>query len=122
MREILDDLFGNEPIDPTESARRNMRPKMRARFYKNAAVGAGAPFPILLDGRPVKTPAGGSLALPALALAEAVAAEWDRQGERIDPAAMPLTRFANTIIDSVTPSPSPVAEEIAKYLGSDLVC
>jgi chaperone required for assembly of F1-ATPase len=122
MRDILDDLFGNEPIDPMESARRNMRPKLRARFYKSAAVGAGPPFSILLDGRPVRTPAGGSLALPARPLAEAVAAEWDRPAERIDPAAMPLTRFANTIIDSVTPSPAPVVEEIAKYLGSDLVC
>ncbi len=81
-----------------------------------------APFAILLDGRPVKTPAGNALALPSRALAEAVAAEWDAQQERIDPAAMPLTRLANSIIDGVARAPAPVAEEVAKYLGSDLVC
>src|SRR5882757_8394492 len=122
MRDILQDLFGNEPIDPTEAARRNMRPKLRARFFERAAAGEGPPYPVLLDGRAVKTPAGGALALPSRALADAVAAEWNAQGERIDPAAMPLTRLANTIIDGVVIAPAPVRDEIAKYLGSDLVC
>jgi chaperone required for assembly of F1-ATPase len=85
-------------------------------------VGEGAPCPVLLDGRAVKTPAGGSLAAPSRPLAQAIAAEWDAQGERIDPATMPLTRLANTIIDGVAPDPGPVADEIVKYLGSDLVC
>ncbi|MBV8838985.1 MAG: ATPase [Alphaproteobacteria bacterium] len=132
MREILQDFFGNEPLDPTEAARRNMRPALRKRFYEHAHVGESAPFAILLDGRPVKTPAGNALALPSRALAEALAAEWEAQRERIDPAAMPLTRLSNSIIDGVVPTPhspsrtgvnalSPVADEVAKYLGSDLV-
>ena len=122
MRDILDDLFGNQPIDPTESARRGLRTPLRKRFYQRATVGQGAPYPILLDGGAVKTPAGGTLGLPSRPLAQAIAAEWDVQGERIDPATMPLTRLANTIIDGVVPDPVPVADEIAKYLGSDLVC
>lgn len=122
MRDILDDLFGNQPLDPTEAARRNMRPQRRKRFYQNITVGERAPFPILLDGRAVKTPAAGTLAAPVRPLAQAIAAEWQAQGERIDPAIMPLTRFANTIIDGVAPNPEPIADEIAKYLGSDLVC
>ncbi len=122
MRDILDDLFGNQPIDPTESARRGLRTQLRKRFYQRATVGEGAPCPVLLDGRAVKTPAGGTLAAPSRPLAQAIAAEWDAQGERIDPATMPLTRLANTIIDGVAPDPGPVADEIAKYLGSDLVC
>ena len=122
MREILEDLFGNEPLDPVEAARRNMRPNLRKRFYENATAGASAPYPVLLNGRAVKTPAGGTLAAPAVALAEAIAAEWNAQGERIEPATMPLTRLANTIIDGVAPAPEPIAQEIAKYLGSDLVC
>ena len=69
MRDILEDLFGNDPLDPTEAARRNMRPQLRKRFYQRAHVGEGAPFPILLDDRPVKTPAGDALALPSRALA-----------------------------------------------------
>ena len=34
-----------------------------------------------------------------------LAAEWDAQKDRIDPAAMPLTRLANSIIDGVAPAP-----------------
>jgi chaperone required for assembly of F1-ATPase len=34
---------------------------------------------------------------------------------------MPLTRLANAVIDAVSENPEPVAEEIAKYLGSDLL-
>lgn len=122
MRELFEDVFGKDPRDPMESARRNMRPNLRKRFYQLASIGDGAPYPILLDDRGVKTPAGNMLVAPAAALAEAIAAEWSAQGKRIDPASMPLTRLANTIIDGVTPNPEPVAEEVAKYLGSDLVC
>ena len=122
MRDILDDLFGNQPIDPTESARRGLRTQLRKRFYQRATVGEGPSYPVLLDGRAVKTPAGGTLAAPSRPLAQAIAAEWDAQGERIDPATMPLTRLANTIVDGVAPDPGPVADEVVKYLGSDLVC
>lgn len=121
MRDLFEDL-ARDTLDPTESARRNMRPKLRKRFYQRAHIGDAAPFAILLDERSVKTPAGNALALPSRALAEGVAAEWDAQPERIDPAAMPLTRLANSIIDGVAPAPAPAAEEVAKYLGSDLVC
>jgi chaperone required for assembly of F1-ATPase len=61
------------------------------------------------------------LVLPSRALAEAVAAEWEAQRDAIDPAAMPLTRLANTIIDGVSEARAPVAAEVEKYLGSDLV-
>jgi chaperone required for assembly of F1-ATPase len=122
MRDILEDIAGSDPLDPTESARRNMRPQLRKRFYQRAHVGEAAPFAVLLDNRPVRTPAGNALALPARALGEAVAAEWDAQQERIDPAVMPLTRLVNSIIDGVATAPAPVADEVAKYLGSDLVC
>jgi len=122
MRDILGDLFGDQPIDPTESARRGLRVPLRKRFYQRATVGEGVPYPILLDGRVVKTPAGGTLALPPRPLAQAIVAEWDVQGERIDPASMPLTRLANTIIDGVGPNPEPVVAEVAQYLGSDMVC
>ena len=122
MRDILEDIAGSDPLDPTESARRNMRPQLRKRFYQRANVGDAAPFAVLLDNRPVRTPAGNALALPSRALGEAVAAEWDAQQERIDPAVMPLTRLVNSIIDGVATAPAPVADEVAKYLGSDLVC
>jgi chaperone required for assembly of F1-ATPase len=62
------------------------------------------------------------LALPTRALAEAVAAEWEAQGERIDPATMPLTRLANSTIDGVIARQAEVRAEIVKYAGSDLLC
>jgi len=122
MRDILQDLFGAEPIDPRQVARASLRPKTRERFYEQTSVSDGAPFAVLLDGRGVKTPARNPLAAPTQPLAQAIAAEWDAQGERIDPATMPLTRIANSIIDAVAPAPEPVAEDIVKYLGSDLLC
>lgn len=77
---------------------------------------------ITLDGRPVRTPRKAPLAVPGLALASAVAAEWQAQGERVDPATMPLTRFANSIIDGVVGHESEVRADILKYAASDLLC
>ena len=79
-------------------------------------------FRLLLDGKPVRTPAKKDLLLPTRALAEAVAAEWDAQTERIDPTTMPLTRLANSAIDGVTGREAEVRADIVKYAGSDLVC
>ena len=76
---------------------------------------------MLLDGRAVRTPARKPLAAPVLPLAQAIAAEWSAQEKVVDPAAMPLTRLANSIIDGVAPAPAPVADEIEKYLGTDML-
>jgi chaperone required for assembly of F1-ATPase len=121
MRDLFEDIFKEPPLDPTEAARRNMR-VLRRRFYQAAgAAETEAGFAVELDARPVRTPGRRVLALPARALAAAVAAEWDGQGELIDPATMPLTRLANTVIDGVAAAPDPVRDEIARYLTSDLV-
>lgn len=77
---------------------------------------------LYLDHRQVRTPAGAACLLPTRALAEAVAGEWRAQGDAVDPRAMPLTRAANSAIDRVVPDPVPVADEIAAYGGTDLVC
>jgi chaperone required for assembly of F1-ATPase len=123
MADLFEEIFAPTPIDPTEAARRAVRPTLRKRFYKDAGVVEGSEgFAVTLDGRPVKTPARRALAAPMRPLAEALAAEWDAQAEVIDPAKMPLTRLANTIIDGVAAASGDVAAEIEKYLGSDLVC
>jgi chaperone required for assembly of F1-ATPase len=122
MRDIFEEIFENQPLDPEEAARRSMRPNLRARFYQAATVGEGPEgFAVLLDGRPVRTPARRQLAAPARVLAEPLAAEWDAQKDKVDPAVMPLTRLANSIIDGVAPTPKPVAAEVEKYLGTDLL-
>lgn len=122
MRDIFEDLYKNEPLDPMEAARRHARPALTKRFFKSVAAGEGeGTFPVLIDGRPVRTPARRVLAAPVRALAHEIAAEWDAQQDVVDPAAMPLTRLANSIIDGVSDTRSEVADDIAKYLGSDLV-
>ena len=122
MREIFTEIFENQPLDPTEAARQTMRPRLRKRFYKQAElVDAQDGVGISLDGRPILTPRRRAFVAPTRALAEAIAAEWEAQGETIDPRNMPLTRLANGVIDAVSENPEPVVEEIAKYLGSDLL-
>ena len=105
------------------------------RFYKAVTVAAadspappsaargegGAPrFRVLLDGKPVR--AKRDLLLPTRALAEAVAAEWEAQGERIAPASMPLTRLVNTANDGIAGGEAQVRADIVGYAGSDLLC
>ena len=126
MRDIFSEIFENRPADPMVSARRDARTQKRKRFYERAHVGETASegeggFPVLLDGKPVKTPARRTLAAPSRALAEAIAQEWNAQTEFVEPARMPLTRLANVAIDAVAERPRPVAEEVGKYLGSDML-
>ena len=93
------------------------------RFYKDAAVGeAEDGFRVLLDGRPVKTPAKNALALPTRALAEAIAAEWQEQGEDIDPASMPFLKLANTVIDGIAANRDAVIDAILRFGENDLLC
>ena len=119
MRDLFTEIFENQPLDPTEAARKGARPNLRKRFYKRAHVDQGGA--VLLDGKSVRTPARRTLAAPTQALAEHLAAEWNAQSDLVDPARMPLTRLANAVIDAVSDAPQPVAAEIARYLASDLL-
>ncbi|MGE5388689.1 MAG: ATP12 family protein, partial [Hyphomicrobiales bacterium] len=85
--------------DPVKAARDPAR-QLPKRFYKEATVGAAdGGFSILLDGRPVNTPAKRRIVVPSRDLAEALAAEWAGQGEAIDPSTMPLTKLVNSALD-----------------------
>jgi chaperone required for assembly of F1-ATPase len=77
---------------------------------------------ILLDGRPVRTPARAALRLPTEALARRIAAEWQAQEGEVRPDRMPLTRAANSVIDKVAPAVGAVAELLLDYGETDLVC
>jgi chaperone required for assembly of F1-ATPase len=90
------------------------------RFYKTVSVTDD--LSIALDGRLVKTPLKSFLRLPTRMLAEAVAAEWEAQGEKIQPATMLFTKLANTAIDRVGPDRKRIAGEVLDYANSDLVC
>jgi chaperone required for assembly of F1-ATPase len=93
------------------------------RFYKDVAVGTEADgFTVLLDGKPVRTPARHVLILPTQALAEAVAEEWRPQGETLEPQGMRVTRLAITAIDLMPGRRGDAVEEVAGYAGTDLLC
>ncbi|HID68249.1 MAG TPA: ATPase [Roseibacterium sp.] len=93
------------------------------RFWKQAlVVEDGQRFAVELDGRPVKTPAKAALHLPTRGMARAVATEWDAQEGVIDPRGMPFTRSANAAIDKVAHQHGEVADMLAGYGDSDLLC
>lgn len=93
------------------------------RFWtETTVVEAGQGFSVTLDGRAVKTPAKAALDVPTRALAEAIAAEWDAQEEKVDPNTMPFTRSANAAIDKVRVQHGEVADMLAAYGDSDLLC
>lgn len=96
---------------------------MIRRFYKDvtlAAVAGG--FQVMLDSRGVKTVGGAPQVLPTEALAEALAAEWRRQGEKIDPASLPLRDMADYAIDVVAHDPEGTARGLLGYAETDTLC
>jgi chaperone required for assembly of F1-ATPase len=93
------------------------------RVYRDVRVApAGDGWRILLDARALQTPARAPLLLPWRVLAEAIAAEWEAQGEKVVPATMPLMRLAATAIDRTAVQRGQVIDEIVGYAQTDLVC
>jgi len=122
MRELFDEVAGKSPLDPQEAVRRTTRVPHRKRFYTSAGVAeAEGGFAITLDGKPIRTPSGRQVTAPTREIAEAIAAEWNAQGEMINPLTMPLTRFANSVVEAVADRADAVADDVAKYLGTDLL-
>ena len=91
------------------------------RFYKLAAVTGAGPWGVTLDTRPLRTPARAALAVPTRALAEAIAAEWNAQGESILPRTMPLTGLANAAIDRVAPDVAGFADGLSVFAENELL-
>jgi chaperone required for assembly of F1-ATPase len=95
---------------------------MKRRYTAAGVVPAGDLFAVALDGKAIRTPAKRDLLVPTRALAAAIAAEWQSQGDEVKPHTMPLTRLASTAIDLVAQRRQQVVEEIVNYAGSDLLC
>ena len=95
------------------------------RFYKETAVDAAeGGFRVLLDGKPMRTPAKATLVVPTKSLAEAIAGEWAGVADKVEinAALLPLTRLAATGLDRVVPQREQIVADTAKYAGSDLLC
>lgn len=93
------------------------------KFFKDCDVETcDGGFAVLLDGRQIHTPGGGSLILPGQALAIAVSAEWAAQEETIRPDTMPMTGFCCTTLDTVAGNRADIAGQLSKYAQTDLLC
>jgi chaperone required for assembly of F1-ATPase len=97
------------------------------RFWDRAGIAEQeGGFAVLLDGRPVRLPGGGSLLAPTRALAEAIAAEWDAAGGAKDGTFshddVPLTRLLGTAAERIAPDPAPTVAALARYAETDLLC
>jgi chaperone required for assembly of F1-ATPase len=122
MRELFEEVAGNSPLDPEEAVRRTTRTPKRKRFYAKAGAVVGKDgFVVTLDDKPVRTPSGRQVMVPVRAIADAIVAEWEAQQEFIDPLTMPMTRFANSVVDAVIDRVEAVTGDMAKYFESDLL-
>ncbi|EPX76860.1 ATP12 family chaperone protein [Litoreibacter arenae] len=93
------------------------------RFWENVTADeVEGGFAVHLDGRPVRTPLKAPVVVPTRAMAEAMKAEWDAQGEKIDPLSMPVTRAVNAALDKVATQHAEVVDMLAAYGDSDLLC
>ncbi len=93
------------------------------KFYSAVSI-AKRPegFAVLLDGKPVRTPARADFVLPNEILAKEIAEEWRAQGETLQPDSMPMTRLANTALDRIAPRRDEAIAQIMRFAESDLVC
>lgn len=98
-------------------------PAAPRRFYSAVSIreGAGA-FTLTLDDRPARTRARHALAAPSRSLAEAIAAEWASQAEKIDFLSMPMTRFRMTVIDRSEVDEAEWRRATLAFLASDHLC
>jgi chaperone required for assembly of F1-ATPase len=98
----------------------DQRPK---RFYTQVSVTPVQPgWTVLLDGRALRSQTGQPFIVPTQALAEIIAAEWRAQGERIDLATMFNTRQAYGVLDRAADATAALADQVARYAETDLVC
>jgi chaperone required for assembly of F1-ATPase len=122
MRELFEDIPGHSPLDPQESARQSTRVPHRKRFYQNATfTETPGGFAVMLDDKQVRTPSRQPLVVPIREIAQVIVDEWNAQVDVIDPMTMPLTRLANSVLAGCVHRAREVADDVAKYLQSDLL-
>ena len=78
-------------------------------------------FGVTLDGRTLQTPLGQPLAVPSETLAHMIAAEWEAQEKKLQPANMPLMTLACTALDQAAHHPEVYREQTLRFLPTDTV-
>src|SRR5215210_6009069 len=116
MRELFEEASGASPLDPQELVRRAVRAPRRKRFYAKAgAVETSGGFAVTLDDKPIRTPPGRQVVVPAREIADAIVAEWDAQKEFIQPPTIAVTRFADKGGGGRGDQREAVTRKMAKY-------
>ncbi len=93
------------------------------RFYREAAAVRGDDgWHVALDGRLVRTQGGHALVLPNEGMARLLAAEWQDQGEDIDPAGFTMRDLADYAIDVVAPARDAAVAALLRYAETDTLC
>ncbi|MDZ4274962.1 MAG: ATP12 family protein [Erythrobacter sp.] len=93
------------------------------RFYTDVTLGeVPGGWQVLLGGRGVKTVGGAAQIVPTQGLGEALAAEWRRQADKIDPASLPLRDMADYAIDVVAADRAAIADGLIAYAETDTLC
>ena len=99
----------NKPVKPPEK-----------RDFALTSDAAG--FRLICNGKGMKTPAEKDFVLPTQSLGEAIVAEWQAQGEKVNPATMPLTQLAATALDIIAKDRAGIIKQVVAYAGTDLLC
>ncbi|WP_019218786.1 ATP12 family chaperone protein [Bartonella florencae] len=123
MREILNHfdrpLNKNSSVQKTQNLSRQLHPK---RFYREVKIACEeGGFSLLLDERPVKTPAKRHFLVPTEVFAKFVAQEFESQKHVVDPAKMPMTRLVNTVIDGIADDMQVVFEDLLRFAACDMI-
>jgi ATP synthase F1 complex assembly factor 2 len=98
------------------------------KWYQRASVerveGAAASqqFTVKLDGRELLTPADRTLRVPSYALALIIAAEWEKQTQRVLPHTMPMMTMCTTVLDEVPGKRAVIVANLLSFLRSDTAC
>ena len=93
------------------------------RFWKDVSVApSGSAYCVTLDGRPIRTQGGNPQVVPSATLAEALAAEWRAQGEKVDPRTLPLRDLADYAIDQVRADRASAIADLLRYAETDTLC
>lgn len=93
------------------------------RFWKEVSVEqAEGGWCVALDGRPLRTQGGAPQVVPTRALTEALAAEWEAQGEEVEPRAFVFRDLADYAIDRVAPDRPAAAARLLPYAETDTLC
>ncbi len=94
------------------------------RFYQSVSLAdkSADGYQLLLDNKPVRTPAKQIFFIPSRPLAEVIVKEWEDQKEEILPLTMPVCQMTMTLVDRVIPHRKALEEEMLGYIDTDLIC